>query len=102
MRHNSRILWLSATDARVTEAHVNSRDSTRKRRLPPLCPSPSRLGIILKGHRWTTGVTTEEPQQHLRAIYYRRKSDRDARQFYRLDQAETVTSFVPLSQAGRE
>ena len=26
----------------ITEAHIKPRDSTRQRRLPPLCPSPKR------------------------------------------------------------
>ena len=43
-RHYNHILGLSATDRRVTEAHVKPRDSTRQRPLPHLCPSPKRAG----------------------------------------------------------
>ena len=78
--HYSHILGLSATDGRVIEAHVKPRDSTRQRRLPLFAPLPSRQRIILRGDQWTTGVTREAIQPHLRAIYYRRKSDRGARQ----------------------
>ena len=46
-----------------------------------LCaPLPGGQGIILRGGRWTTGVTREALQPHLRAINYRQKSDRGARQ----------------------
>ena len=38
------ISGLSATDRTVTEAHAMPRDSTKQRRLPPLCPSSMRTG----------------------------------------------------------
>ena len=49
----------SATDRRVTEAQANRRDSTMPSRLPP---SYSGQEMILKGDRWTTGVTREALQ----------------------------------------
>ena len=137
-RHYSHISGLSTTDRRVIEAHAKPRDSTRQRRLPPLCPSPrhtrnniegrsmdnrsgqegttvtsqgsllpteewsrrtpsletrpgrdyyplcaplpSGQGIILRGGRWTTGVTREALQPYLRAICYQKKNVRGARQ----------------------
>ena len=38
----------------------------------------------------------EALQPHLRVIWSRQNSDRDARQVYTLDQAKTVTPSVPL------
>ena len=42
--HCSHILGLSVIDRRATEAHGKPGDSTRQRRLPPLCSSPKRAG----------------------------------------------------------
>ena len=68
-----------------------------------LCaPLPGGQGRISRGGRWMTGVTRETLQPHLRAIRYRQKGDRGARQAYIIHRAETVTFSVPLFQAARE
>ena len=79
--HCSLILGLSITDRKVTEAQVKPRDSTKHIEGYTLrTPLPSGQEITLRGDRWTTRVTREALQSHLRAICYRQKSDRGTRQ----------------------
>ena len=74
-RHCSHILGLSVANRRVIETHVKLRDSTGQTRLFPLCSfskqAENNIEMILRGDRWTTAVTKDALQPHLRAICYR-------------------------------
>ena len=81
-RRYNHILGLSATDRRVIETHAKPRDSTRQKRLFLLCPSfrPTRNNIESPAIDGQQEWLERRYHHHLRAICYRQKGDRDARQ----------------------